>query len=59
MPGHMFVVPVVDQWSRAQACTPAILCLAFGSSGLSAVFTRQATVLPFVWVTSEPASYTS
>lgn len=52
VPGNMFVVPVEDWWSRVQTCAPATLCLAFGSSGLSSVFTHQAAVLPFVWVTS-------
>lgn len=59
MPRNMFAVPVGDQWSRVQACSPAMFCLAFGSTDLSAVFTRCATTLSFVWVTSQPASYTS
>lgn len=59
VPGNMLVVPAVDQWSRVQTCAPAMLCLAFGCSSLSSVFTHQAAVLPFVWVTSQPASYTS
>lgn len=57
MPRNMFAVPLGDQWPRVQACTPAMFCLAFRSTDLSAVFTHCATALSFVWVTSQPASY--